>query len=154
MVFLLPEDEEQKTIWFKFMNRMDSIELKNIFICYKHFGEDVTAKSPTCIKLKSILKPAQTIVPDSQKVDNLISAAILETHKTARKSPKPWVLRKDEFDDFKNKKKCISNYEVVLSKGPKNVDKDYILHHKNECILLYKLESNLEQAPKLRFVFV
>ena len=41
---------------------------------------------------------------------------------------------------------------MVLSKGPKNVDKDYILHYKNECILIYQLESNLEQATKLRFV--
>lgn len=149
-VFPLPEDEEQKTKWIKFLNRKDSTELKNIFICYKHFAEDVTVKTPTRIKLKSTLKPVPTIVPDSQKVINLPPAAIFETLKTPRKPPKPRVLREDELDDFK-KKDCISNLEDVISKGPKNVDKDYIFHHKDECILIYKLESNLEQVPQVTF---
>ena len=104
MVFLLPEDEEQKTIWFKFLNRKDSIYLKNMLICYKHFAEDVTVKTPTRVKLKSTLKPVPIIVPDSQKVINLPPAAIFETLKTPRKPPKPRVLRKDELDDFKRKR--------------------------------------------------
>ena len=61
------------------LTRKDSTELKNTFIRYKYLEEDVTAKTPTHTKLKSTLKPAPTIVPDSQKVLNLPPAAIFDS---------------------------------------------------------------------------
>ena len=147
-VFPLPEDEKQKTKWIKVLNRKDSTELKNIFICYKYFAKYVNVKTPTRIKLKSTLKAVPTIVPDSQKVINLPPAATFETLKTSRKPPKPRVLREDELDYFKNKD-CISNLEDVISKSSTNVGKDKIFQRKDECILIYKLESNLEQVPQV-----
>ena len=70
-VFSLPQDEEQRMKWIKFLNREDASSLKKIQICYKHFADNVMEKTPTRIKLSSTLKPVPTLIPNSQEVINL-----------------------------------------------------------------------------------
>ena len=113
------------------MNRKDYKELEHIFICYKHFAEDVTVKTPTRIKLNPTLKPVPTIVPDSQKFINLPPAAIFKTLKTPREPPTQRVFSEDQFEKFR-KIDSISNLDDVITKGPWNIDKDYVFQRNDE----------------------
>ena len=125
------------------MNRKDYKELEHIFICYKHFAEDVTVKTPTRIKLNPTLKPVPTIVPDSQKVINLPPSAIFKTLKTPREPPTQRVFSEDQFEKFR-KIDSISNLDDVITKKVPGIliKTMYSNAMMNECIMIYKLESN------------
>ena len=150
-LFLLPqEDLEQRMKWLKFLHRKDSAELKNIWVCYKHFADDVLVKTPTRVKLEKNIKAVPTICPDSQKNINLPPVAVLETIKSSRKLPKERIFQPDQFEEFK-KQDSIMNIDDLLTKGPKNFGKEFIFDRKDDCTIMYKLESNAEQVPRVTF---
>ena len=63
-VFLLPSgDKDQRLKWLKFLNRNDAENLKNVYICQKHFDENVLIKTPTRVKLNNEVKPVPTNIP-------------------------------------------------------------------------------------------
>ena len=71
-VFPLPEDEEQRKKWIRFLNRKDPELQKtrkqliknpqNCFICYKHFADNVLIITPTRVTLNPKMNPVTTIV--------------------------------------------------------------------------------------------
>ena len=84
-----------------FLHRPDSTNLKNIFICNKHFTPYVIVKTPKRLKLLHEMKPVPTIIPEVQKTVNLPSIAVLDTLKTPRKPPKVRVFYEDDYTKFK-----------------------------------------------------
>ena len=93
--------QKQKKKSLKFLHRPDATNLKNTFICYKHFTPDVIVKTSKRLKLLHEMKPVPTIIPESQKTVNLPSIAIFDTLKTPRKTPKVRVFHEDEYTKFK-----------------------------------------------------
>ena len=86
-VFELPEDEQQRNLWLRFINRSDVEEFKHIFVCAKHFSEDVIKKNEKRCRLIKQLNSVPTIVPPRQNIPN-VSEAVLRTIKPTRKPPK------------------------------------------------------------------
>lgn len=138
-VFPLPQDSDQRRIWIKFLNRADHESLKKIFICYKHFAEDVLFKTKTRVKLISELKPVPTVIPHCQKIVNLPSAAIVDTIKTPRKPPTERIFQKDQLHKFVNED-SITCLEDLISKGPRSCEEGISFDQKENFLLMYKLE--------------
>ena len=128
-VFRLPEDEEQKGKWLQFLNRKDVGSLKHVFICYKHFENDVLQKTPKRVKLNKSKKPVPTIAPASQKIGDHLSQKVSKTIDPTR-NPTEENLQDDRI-------KCI---EDIVSKGPKSLGKEFTFQRNNNNILIYKLE--------------
>ena len=67
-VFPLPEDGQQRNLWLRFINLSDVEEFKHIFVCAKHFSEDVIKKNEKRCRLIKQLNPVPTIVPPRQNI--------------------------------------------------------------------------------------
>lgn len=149
-VFSLPQDEIQRQQWIKFVNRKDHSSMK-IFVCFKHFRKDVLAKTSKGVKLITNLNPVPTIIPDSQKIVNLPSAAIMETIKTPRKPPKIRIFQEDQLGDFK-KKDAITCLDDIDAKGPNSCEKGIKFERQHKCLLIYKMECNeRNQVPQVSY---
>jgi len=61
-VFSLPEEEEQKKQWIKFLNRKDISSINRVKICHKHFEDNLLKKGPKRTKLLYECKPVPTII--------------------------------------------------------------------------------------------
>ena len=140
-VFRLPDDTEQRKKWIRFLNRSDHDSLKMIKICYKHFEEKALHKTPTRVQLNSKMKPVPTIIPSTQKTNNLPPFAVMETLKNARKPPTARNFGEDELLKF-NKMNSISSFDDIILKGPQSFDDDFKFEKKEDHLIIYKLEED------------
>ena len=144
-VFPLPKAEDQKKQWLNFLHRPDATNLKNIFICYKHFTPYVIVKTPKCLKLLHEMKPVPTIIPESQKTVNLPSIAVLDTLKTPQKPPKVRVFHEDEYTKFKATDE-ITTLEHITENKVKQLGEGFKIKSIPDGAIICCLEMNSEFA--------
>ena len=96
------QKKEQRQQWIKFLRRQDSHSLKNIFICYKHFAEDLIKKTPKRVKLIHNLEPVPNIITKSQNPMGHPTAAVLQNIKSGRKTLKERLFRLSERMNLAN----------------------------------------------------
>ena len=144
-VFELPEDEEQRKIWLRFINEKDVENLKHIFVCWKHFSDDVMNKNEKRCRLIKSLKPVPTIVPSCQVIPN-VSEAVLGTIKTPRKPQRQRIFQEDELASFR-KKDSINGLEDISEEKIKSLGENFILEKKEEHSLVYQIERLPQDVP-------
>ena len=150
-VFPLPEEEHQRQQWIKFLHRSNIDSLKHVYICYKHFSEDVLSRTPKRIKLLHHLKPVPTVIPKSQKIVNLPPAAVFETLKTPRKPPKERIFREDEMRKFKKKDEINSIDDITEGKVQKELGRDFKISRLGSHVSVYFFDNNVEAVPQVTY---
>lgn len=144
-VFELPEDEQQRKLWLRFINCSDVKELKHVFVCAKHFSDDVIKRNEKRCRLIKQLKPVPTIIPPSQDIIN-VSEAVLGTIKNPRKPPKVRIFQDDQLTEFK-KQDSIRNLDDITEKRVKSLGDGFILEKKEDYVLIYQVERLSRDIP-------
>ena len=144
-VFALPEDGQQRNLWLRFITRSDVEEFKHIFVCAKHFSEDVIKKNEKRCRLIKQLNPVPTIVPPRQNISN-VSEAVLRTIKPTRKPPKARIYQEDQLPDFK-KQDSIASLDSITIKQIKCLGDGFILEKKKDYALIYQIERPSRDIP-------
>lgn len=147
-VFKLPEDIQQRKQWIKFLNRQDHEVLKHVFICYKHFADNLIENTPKRVKLLHKLRPVPTKIPESQEIVNLPPTATLETIRTPRKPPKFRPFQEDELENFKKVDK-ITCLEDINEKKVNDLGQEFVMKRNDDNLAIYKLETNEVRIPEV-----
>ena len=137
-VFPLHQDEDQKRKWIMFLNRRDYASMKNIFICFKHFAEEVISNTYSSeLSCRQNWNLSQQLYI-TQKI------AIYRYNgnfKTPRKAPTERILQNNQLIDLKNKDTIIY-FKDIVSKFQKNPEKWLTFDRKEKFLLIHTLEPN------------
>lgn len=98
-VFGLPKEEDLKRRWIVFLHRNNISNLKNIFICEKHFQDKFLNKNEKRTRLIMKIKPYPTILSEGQRNLPLSSQPKISM---PRKPPAIRIIQEDQLQTFES----------------------------------------------------
>ena len=139
-VFGLPNDEDLRKRWIRFINREDITELSNldyVFVCEDHFDKIFIKPGAKCPKLIKKLNPVPTI-QTSKEYEHLPSLNLYISQ--PRKPPVPLSTSVDETEEFK-KADEIKDFSVVDESLLKYLHGYACQRYDDHIVVYFKLET-------------
>jgi len=145
-VFKLPKNEEVKQRWIKFLNRKDVHELKNVFVCEKHFEEKYLKRNDDRVRLINSLFPVPTLCTGT----NEQSYSVLPSNLALRKPPAERVFQQDELKKFKDYD-SIYSFSDIDESLLKVIQNDFQFSKFDDHAVFYKIEWNDLSVPNVTY---
>ena len=149
-VFGLPNNEDLKSRWLKFINRSDLDPTSSfIFVCEKHFENKYFNKNnPQRIRLIKKLNPVPTIYPEKISA---ITPSLLPNISQPRKPPTQRIYQPDEINSDSYKKLQINDFSSVNAYLLKYLSDDCCcsMYDDHVCIVFFKMVKNDRSIPEV-----
>ena len=151
-VFPLPTEKELRQQWIKFLHRQDSHSVKNIFIRYKHFAENLI-KSRRLRKARSLYIIWNRFPTSLRNLEMLWATLQLQSYKVSRveeNPPKERLFREDELSKFEATDK-INSIDDITDKKVKYLGQNFKITWQQDHISVYCLENNPDAIPQITY---
>ena len=146
-VFKIPEDTELKQRWIKFLDRKDIHELKNVFVCEKHFAEKYLRRNNNRVRLINSLLPVPTLRTGTSETT---ASSFSSTSLALRKPPTERVFQKCEFSKFQSQD-SIDSFSHIDESLLKVLQNDFQCSKFEDHVVFYKTEWNQLSVPEVTY---